>query len=51
MPMVKSQILKSGDFTKTLKPKYPENKASLFLQIKKFINYISRVTSRQKMIL
>ena len=39
-----SQILKSMDFMKTQKSRYLENEILLFLQIKKFINYISRAT-------
>ena len=38
MPMMTSQILRSVDFTKSQKPRYPENKTSLNLQIKRFIN-------------
>ena len=45
-----SQILKSVDFTKTQKSRYLENK-TFFLQIKKFINYTSRATLRQKIVL
>ena len=41
--MMTSQILQLVDFTKTQKSKYFENK-TFFLQIKKFINYISRAT-------
>ena len=47
MPMVTSQILKSVDFTKTLKQKYVENATLFFLQIKKLINYSSRATFKQ----
>ena len=36
-----SRILKSVDFTKTQKPRYLENETLFFLQIKKFINYIT----------
>ena len=38
--MMTSQILKSG-FPKTQKSRYFENEKLLFVQIKKFINYIS----------
>ena len=38
--MMTSQILKSASFTKTQKSQYLE-KETFFLQIKKFINYIS----------
>ena len=38
-----SQILKSVGFTKTQKSQYLENE-TFFLQIKKFINYISSAT-------
>ena len=50
MPMMTSQILKSADFTKTQKSRYIENK-TFFLQIKKFINYRSRATLLQKIVL
>ena len=39
-----SQILKSMDFMKTQKSRYLENEILLFLQIKKFINYVLRAT-------
>ena len=42
--MVMSQILKFPDFTKTQKSRYLENEALFFLQIKRFMNYISRAT-------
>ena len=42
-----SQILKSMDFLKTQKSGYLENE-TFFLQIKKFTNYTSRATLRQK---
>ena len=45
--MMTSQILKSAGFTKTQKSRYLENE-TFFLQIKKFINYTSRVTLLQK---
>ena len=48
MPMMTSQILKSGDFTKTQKSRYLENETLFFLEIKKLINYISRATLLQK---
>ena len=48
MPMMTSQILKSGDFTKTQKSRCLENETLFFLQIKKLINYISRATLLQK---
>ena len=35
MPMVTSQILRSADFTKTQKSKYPKNETLFFIQIKK----------------
>ena len=51
MPIMMSQILKSGDFTKTQKSRYFENEALFFLQIKNikgyFIaknNFVSEVT-------
>ena len=49
--MMTSQILKSVDFTKTLKSKTLENETLFFLQIKKFINYTSRDTLLQKIVL
>ena len=42
MLMMRSQILKSVDFTKKRKPKNLESETLFFLQIKKFINYTSR---------
>ena len=42
MPMMKSQILKSVDLTKTKKSRYLENEALFFLQRKKITNYTSR---------
>ena len=51
MPMVTSEILKSVDFKKTQKPRYLEKEALFFLQIKNFINYTSRVTLWQKIVL
>ena len=50
MLMVPSQILKSADFTKTQKSKNLKSK-TFFLQIKKFINYTSRATLLQKIVL
>ena len=44
VPMIRSQILKYVDFRKTQKSRYLENETLFFLQIKKFINYISRDT-------
>ena len=35
MPMMKSQILRSADLTKSQKPRYLENETSFSLQIKK----------------
>ena len=46
--MMTSQILKSADFIKTQKSLYLENETLFFLQLKKFINYTSRATLRQK---
>ena len=40
MSMMKSQILKFVDFTKTQKSRYLENETLFFLQIKKFILHI-----------
>ena len=39
------------DFTKTQKSRYIENKTLFFLKIKKFINYTSRATLWQKIVL
>ena len=39
--MMTSQVLKSAGFTKTQKSRYLEKETLFFLQIKKFINYIS----------
>ena len=49
--MMTSQIFKFVDFTKTQKPRYLENEAFFFLQIKKFINYTSMATLLQKIVL
>ena len=43
--MMTSQVLKSVNFTRTQKSRYLENETLFFLQIKKPINYSSRVTS------
>ena len=51
MPMMISQILRFADFTKSQKPKYLENKTSFSIQIKKFINYTSKATLWQKIVL
>ena len=50
MSMMTSQILKFVDFTKTEKSRYPEN-GTFFLQVKKFINYTSRSTLCEKILL
>ena len=50
MPMT-SRILKSVSITKTQKSRYLENEILFFLQIKKFINYTSKVALRQKVVL
>ena len=42
--MMTSQILRSVDFIKSQKSRYLENETSLFLQIKKIIDYISKAT-------
>ena len=46
--MMRSQVLKFVDFTKTQKSRCLENKILFFLQITKFINYTSRTTLWQK---
>ena len=51
MFMMTSQILKSGDFTKTQKPRYLVNETLFLLQIKKFTNCTSRATLWQIMVL
>ena len=48
---MKSQILKSVVITKTQKSRYFECEILFFLQIKKFINYTSRATLLQKIVL
>ena len=48
MIMTTSQILKRVDFTKTQKSKNLENETLFFLQIKKFINYMSTAILLQK---
>ena len=50
MSMMTSYILQLLDFTKTQKSKYLENE-TFFLQMKKFINYTSRATLWQKILL
>ena len=47
MSMLMSQILQFMDFTETQKSNHIQNK-TFFLQIKKFINCISRTTLWQK---
>ena len=49
--MMISQVFKCEDFTKTQKSKNIENETLFFLQVKKFINYTSRATLLQKIIL
>ena len=49
--MMMSQILKFVDFTKTQESRYLQNKTLFFLQIQKFINYTSRATLWQKLVL
>ena len=49
MPMMTSQILKYVDCTKT-QCRYVENE-TFFLKIKNFINYTSRATLLQKIVL
>ena len=49
--MMKSQILRSVDFTKTQKSRNPKNKTFFFLQIKEFINYTSQAALLKKLIL
>ena len=50
MPAMTSHILRSVDFTKLQKPSYLENK-TFSLQIKKFINYTSKATLWEKIVL
>ena len=47
MPLMTSQILKYVDFTKTQKSRYLVNE-TFFLQIKKIINYTSRLLCCKK---
>ena len=49
--MMASQILKSEDFTKIQKSKNLENETLFFPQIIKFVNYTSRATLQQKIVL
>ena len=49
--MMTFQILKSVDFTKTEKSRFLKNETIFFLQIKKFIDYTSRATLWQKIVL
>ena len=49
--MMTSQILRSVDFTKSQKPRYLENETSFSLEMKKFINYTSKATLWQKIVL
>ena len=51
MPMMTSQILNYVDFKKTQRARYIVNEKLFFLQIKKFINYASRATLWQKIVL
>ena len=51
MSMMTSQMLMSVGFTKTQKSRCLENETLFFLQIKKFINYTSRATLWQKVVL
>ena len=51
MLMMKSQILKSVDFTKTRKSRYPETETLFLFKIKKFINCASGGTLWQKIVL
>ena len=51
MSVMKSQILKSFEFTETQKSRYLENETLFSLQIKKSINYTSRATLWQKIVL
>ena len=51
MSMMTSKILRSVDFTKSQKPRHFEHKTSLSLQIKKIINYKSKATLKQKIVL
>ena len=51
MPMMTSKILKSVDFTKMQKSRHLENETLFILQITKFINYSSRATLWQEIVL
>ena len=50
MPMITSQILRFVNFTKSQKPRYLENE-TFSPQMKKFINYTSKATLWQKIVL
>ena len=47
MSMMTSQILKLVDSTKSPKSRYLENEPLFVLQIKKFVNYTSRVDGKK----
>ena len=49
--MMTSQILKFVDFIKTQKSRYLKNETYFFFKKKNFINYTSRTTLWQKIIL
>ena len=51
MSMMTSQIFQSMNFTETQKSKYLQNETLFYLQIKKFINYVSKTTLWQKIFL
>ena len=51
MPMVTSEIMKSMDFTKTQKSINLKKETLFFLKVKKIINYTSRATLLQKIVL
>ena len=51
MLMMTLQILKSVNFTKTQKSRYLENETLFFFSKKEFINYTSRATLLQKLVL
>ena len=51
MPMMTSQILKSVNLKKMQKSRHLENETLFILQITKFINYSSRATLWQEIVL
>ena len=51
MPLMTKQIFKSVNFTKIQKSRHPKKETLFLLQIKKIINYTSKATLWQKIVL